>query len=206
MTNQIDNHGKNYSLESLTAWIDIAGTKGLMNKNTAIVKKAAVIEVLVNSGILEEFEKQDMRQINTEEIFTRYMHSHPHKHRQETLKSYRSRLKSVVDAFIRYTDNPLTFSASPPKAKIAKKAKAPKPASKSTQSALIQQTSNVESQQNQRITTPLPVLISDGNTITIQNFPLNITEEEADAICSVINGFVKKSAKNDGRKLIEKQK
>ncbi len=191
-----------YSVKALIEWIEHAGNKGLINKTTAGAKKASVTEVLVHSDILQDIEKNDVRKLNPDDVFDRYVNRYSNKYPPDTLKTYRSRMKSSVALFLKYKANPLGFSSRTHKTKTAQKEITSKPLNEVTEPTLLQQPNNTGDSSNQRITTPLPILIGGRNTITIQNFPLDITEEEADAICSVINGFVKKPTKTSEQKLL----
>ncbi len=180
-----------YSVKSLVEWIEHAGDRGLMNKSTSIGKKAAVSEVLLNSGILQDFEKDDVRNFEPEEIFLRYMNRRSNKYPPGTLKTYRSRMKSSIDLFLKYKENPLSFSANSHKKKVVKKETAPKPSSKSnmeTQGALT--VVSKDEATNEVETFDLPVPIRDGKyMVTISNIPKNINEEDVKRISAVIRAY-----------------
>ncbi len=180
-----------YSVKSLVAWIEYAGNKGLINKSTAIAKKAAVTEVLVHSDILQDIETNDVRNLNPDDVFDRYVRRYSTKYPPETLKTYRSRVKSSVATFLKYKENPEGFSSKTPKIKTAQKTNTPKPSSKSnmeTQGALTVVPKDEPADGVK--TFDLPVPIRDGDhMVIISNIPKDIQEEDIKRISAVIRAY-----------------
>ena len=188
MLEQNHNQGKDYSVDALVNWLDYAISKGLLNRATTTSRKSAVLEVLVNSGIFDDSEKKDVRKLNSDETFTRYIHLNSKKYTPVTLNNYKSRIKNAIEVFVRYTDNPLGFSVNTPK---QKKANTPKPSSKpntETQRALIVPPKDEAT--NEVKTFDLPVPIRDGDhMVIISNIPKDIQEEDIKRISAVIRAY-----------------
>lgn len=97
-----------YSEEEVLKFLDYVGSKGLMNESTARARKIAVQKFL---GILEPSEKTDLRNINRDELFTRFMHKFAREFRPGSLQTYKQRCFSALDDFVSYVDNPAGYKA-----------------------------------------------------------------------------------------------
>lgn len=180
-----------YSREALLAFIDYASDKGLTNKNTAASRKVSVSAIL---GILDEREAQDLRALDIEEIVRRFHNLYPTKYSPESLRVYRSRLKSTLEDFLRYRESPTSFKPSAP-AKAAKVAvrKPPETASTSNLPAVMPSHA-VEPVPAGRATINLPIPLQGSCVVTIHGIPVDLTEQEAKRIANVVMALASNSA------------
>ena len=98
----------NLSRTALLEFIDYLANKGLMNKTTASARKAAANRVL---GILDDAEANDVSKIDLDEVMTRFHNLEGAKFTPDSLNTYKSRLKSAIEDFVRYQRDPLEFQA-----------------------------------------------------------------------------------------------
>ena len=94
------------SREAFVAFLDYLADKGLMEKNTALSRKAAVSRVL---GILHEDESSDVTAIDVDDLIARFGRLHGKDFTPQSLNTYKSRLRSALDDFRSYLANPLAF-------------------------------------------------------------------------------------------------
>src|SRR5437763_9047814 len=94
------------SREALADFQDYLAEKGLMEKNTAQSRKAAVTKVL---GILDEVEAADITNLDIEDVIARFQILKGRGYTPASLTSYKSRLRSALDDFLSYLSNPLAF-------------------------------------------------------------------------------------------------
>jgi len=179
-----------YSRDALLAFIDYASEKGLTNKNTAASRKVSVSSML---GILDDHEAQDVRALDIDEIEKRFHNLYPTKYSPESLRVYRSRLKSSLEDFLRYQDNPASFKSSAP-------SKGPKSGGKKTQDqpsntnlpAITTHHSPPPSAHG-RATINIPIPLQGSCVVTINGIPIDLTEQEAKRIANVVMALASNS-------------
>src|SRR5262245_8345659 len=87
-------------------FLDYLREKGLMNGETARVRKASASAVL---SILSEDEAKDVTGLNLADLMVRFNNLKGQKYTPGSLNTYQSRLKSALDDFEAYLANPLAF-------------------------------------------------------------------------------------------------
>lgn len=174
-----------YSGESLLQFLTYAADKGLMNKETARTKKVSVSAIL---NILDDRERQDIRQLDIDEIIHRFANLEGQKFTPSSLSVYKSRFNSSIRDFLRYKDNPLTYSATkskPKKLKFKKRINVIEgsvksvPAKVSNPTAKLGPSSSFGSE-------VLPIPIRENLTVRIAGLPFDLTDAEAQKISNVI--------------------
>jgi hypothetical protein len=180
-----------YSREAVIAFIDYASDKGLTNKNTAASRKVSVSSML---GILDEHEAQDVRGLDIEDLVKRFHNLYPTKYSPESLRVYRSRLKSTIDDFLRYRENPTSFKTSTPMkgAKPTAKRSHEQPAAANLPAVMAPQPQQPISQA--RATINLPIPLQGACVVTINGIPVDLTEQEAKRIANVVMALASNSA------------
>jgi hypothetical protein len=98
---------EDYSRTALLRFLDTLGEKGLANSNTAQSYKVAVGKVLSDASPEDE---ADVRQVNVELAVRRFNNKNPGVLSPNSLTEYRRRVESAIKEFVRYTDNPLTYT------------------------------------------------------------------------------------------------
>src|SRR6202035_2619484 len=94
------------SRAALLEFLDYLSNKGLMNRTTAASRKAAANKVL---GILGEDEAADVSALDLDKVMSRFHNLEGANYTPESLNTYKSRLKSAIDDFLRYQKDPLNF-------------------------------------------------------------------------------------------------
>lgn len=183
-----------YSSVSLMQFLDYAADKGLMNKETARSKKVSVSAIL---EILDENEKSDVRELDVDDIIQRFANLEGQKFTPSSLSVYKSRFNSSIRDFVRYRDNPLSYTAAKSK---PKKLKLKKKKDKSTSTA----TSSVTTPHPQQRTITnsginnstaafeshvFPIPIRDGLTVRIAGLPHDLSAAEAKRIAAVVTAL-----------------
>src|SRR5271155_5102330 len=97
------------SRKAALEFLEYVAQKGLMAQATARSRKAAVSKVL---GILDETEARDVTSIDLDVVMSRFGHLQGKGYTPESLTTYKSRVKSALDDFSRYVENPLAFKPS----------------------------------------------------------------------------------------------
>jgi len=170
---------ENYSTQAFFDFLVKLPSLGLINESTARNLKNSALLLL---SVVEESNDDDVRDLDVEELITRYVETQSNKPSGSSLHNYRSRFKSAVNKFEEYvrvgtivnladTDGNLDgFDAVEQrleKAKYSKREKA--------------QTFNL----------PIVVRPETGTMITVQGLPTDITAEEAERILSVLKAYVR---------------
>ncbi len=186
MTNKFNTEHPKYSVNALVDWMDYAKNSGLMNETTAIVKKVAVLEILVRNDLLQEHEKNDVREIDHNEIFSKYLDIHPNKQNKTTQNAYKSRLKGSISFFINYTNDPSKFPSNSYKITPARRQRQLNRTNPMPQTASA---SNNTSQinNNNLFTFDLHVPVKGGEQmVTISNIPRDIGKDDIKRISALV--------------------
>lgn len=97
------------SRDTLIAFLDFAGEKGLMKKATTAAYKKACNIIL---RILDEEEAADLSKIDLEDVFFKHRNKAAGKIAPKTLKTYETRTRAAVSAFIEYRKDPSAWKSS----------------------------------------------------------------------------------------------
>lgn len=95
-----------YSATELFSFLDYVASKGLMNRLTATARRTAATKIL---EAVDEQEKQDLRSLDRESAFARFVNLNKKSYTPESLQVYRSRFNSALDDFLKFADNPAAF-------------------------------------------------------------------------------------------------
>ena len=177
------------SREAALEFLEYLAQKGLMAPATARARKAAVNAVL---GIPDDQEAQDVTTLNLDDVMSRFGHLQGKEYTPQSLVTYKSRVKSALDDFASYVDNPLAF-------KPSLQGRERKPASGKTAPSATRNDSGGPGSEVPRHSTPamarpmanniLPIPIRADLTIHIQGLPFDLTEAEAKKIAGVIQAM-----------------
>jgi site-specific recombinase XerD len=94
------------SRAALLEFLNYLSTKGLMNQTTVASRKASVNKVL---GILDESEAADVSKLDIDDVMARFLNIAGAKYTPGSLNTYKVRVKSAIDDFLRYQKDPLNF-------------------------------------------------------------------------------------------------
>lgn len=98
------------------------GETGEVNQNTASSYRGACALVL---AVLENWQTTDVRSIDPEELFRRFVNKNAQKFKQESLKSYSRRWPTAFRSFLEYAKDPTAWK--PPLSAALPTAKKEKP-------------------------------------------------------------------------------
>lgn len=97
---------KDFSFKALMDFLQYVEDHGLWKSNTAIGYRAAASKV---EGDLTEQEASDVRQIDLDLLFQRFMNRNRVKVSPRTLATYRQRLQRAISEFERYLEDPIDY-------------------------------------------------------------------------------------------------
>jgi hypothetical protein len=158
--------------------------KGLMNRSTAAARKAAANKML---GILDESEAADISQIDLDEVVRRFHNLAGANYTPHSLNTYKSRLTSAVEDFLRYQKDPLNFKPTVQNG--------PRRPERTRTSDGVDTPRRVDAHPKGPIEAPpaavniLPIPIRPDLTIKIQGLPFDLTVSEANKIANVIKAM-----------------
>ncbi|EMM6472867.1 TPA: hypothetical protein LR368_003940 [Enterobacter hormaechei] len=170
---------KNYSTQAFFDFLIELPKLGLINESTARNLKNSALLLL---SVIDWSEDDDVRDIDVDELITRYVETQANKPSDSTVHNYRSRFKSAVNKFEEYvrvgtivnladTEGNLSgFDAVEQKIEKAKLSKGDK---------------------TQAFNLPIVVRPETGTLITVQGLPTDLTAEEAERIFTVLKAYVR---------------
>jgi hypothetical protein len=180
--------GQAHSREALADFQDYMAEKGLMEKNTAQSRKAAVTRVL---GILDEAEASDVTGLDIEDVMSRFQRLHGRDYTPASLTSYKSRLRSALDDFASYLSNPLAFRPS-----VQGRARAKAHSGRKDRGDLPDLKPQRRTEPAKAVPLPaaagliIPIPIRPDLTVHVQGIPFDLTEAEARKIAAVVTAMV----------------
>jgi hypothetical protein len=175
---------QDYSRESLLAFFDYLGDKGLQNKNTVASSKGAVSSML---SILDDTEATDLRLIDMDVVATRFANLKGSKYPPATLKAYRGRTTKAVQDFLRYKENPAAFKvgAGTAKSKV-KNADGDKKAKLVDAVITPQNGGHVPNDTSRIVTLNIPIALRSGCIMQMNGIPADLTKAEATKISNIV--------------------
>lgn len=184
--------GQKYSVISLYEFLDYVSDKGLIKQSTARNWKNAALRIF---GILEESEQSDVRNIDIYSVCQRYANLKGKDVTLSSLQTYRSRLKSAVNNFVRYIDDPRSYRPGINQRSTRNnrekdslvsedKGKNEKIRSESIQSNVTDQTATSTAS-----TYPIPIPLREDLIIQLIGVPFDLTEAEAEKIARVVKAL-----------------
>ncbi len=177
------------SREGAVEFQEYLAQKGLMAPATARARKAAVNTVL---AILDDQEAQDVTTVDIDDVMRRFANLQGKDYNPASLRTYKSRLRSALDDFRSYIENPLAFK--PSLQARERKPSSDKPASNTSRTISDPNTGELLRPTVSALSGPmassiLPIPIRADLTIHIQGLPFDLTEAEARKIASVIQAM-----------------
>lgn len=177
------------SREAAIDFMQYLAQKGLMAPATAQARKAALNTVL---SILDPDEAQDVTTLDLDSVISRFGNLQGKDYTPESLRTYKSRVKSALEDFASYVENPLAF----------------KPSLQTRERKPIQSKVTTDDKKHSAVTPApepyrpqagtfagpmansiLPIAIRADLTVHIQGIPFDLTEAEAKKIAGVIQAM-----------------
>jgi hypothetical protein len=175
----------NLSRAALLDFIDYLSNKGLMNKTTAAARKAASNRVL---GVLDEDEAQDVSKIDIDAVMSRFHNLEGSKFTPGSLNTYKSRLSSAIEDFLRYQRDPLNFKPSLQSTGRRNSERAKLPEGPGMNRKTIDAAPKSPEPPPTSVSI-LPIPIRPDLTIKIQGLPYDLTSQEALKIANVVKAM-----------------
>ncbi len=170
---------ESYTAEALLNFLKQAGMEGLINPATARARRKALEQL---AGELTDDERADIRQIDVDDLLSRFHKLEGSSIRSETLQIYGQRVASALDEYLGWLENPETFT----------RARRERLRSFSRSESLTPEQQAAEQVTLEAIENPsnvVPVPIRDDHVVYLANLPLDLSGEEADRIARVIRAF-----------------
>lgn len=195
----------NYSYQSLIQFLSYASDKGLLKFETARSRRTAVRRLITAAT---DDEKNDVRNIDINDLFSRFENLNSQKFKPESLGVYRSRFGTALTDFLRWMENPSGFKPSLNKRtsqrKTGVKTHLPRvPIEESDKNDKDEQLNN-ESKRNLLPSLIMPVSLTDvAVVIKIENIPVDINYSEAEKIKRILESManmIEASVVNDASK------
>ncbi len=177
------------SRASLLEFLDYLSRKGLINKTTASSRKAAVNNIL---GILDEDEAKDVSSISLDDVMLRFNNLNGMKYTSESLASYKSRVKSAIEDFLSYVENPMAFRPSTGNASKKVQDRARNADSKTSKDGGLVRAQEVALDFKPPppvASLVLPIPIRANLTVYVQGLPYDLTQNEASKIANVVRAM-----------------
>lgn len=179
----------NKSREAALEFLEYVARKGLMAPATARARKAAVGRVL---SVLDTSEARDVTSLDLDHVMTRFGHLHGKDFTPQSLQTYKSRVKSALDDFASYVENPLGFKPSVQARDRSSNGGKPmlsKPRSDQDGSAPTPSQTPPSKPGGPMASSILPIPIRADLTVHVQGLPFDLSEAEAKKIASVIQAM-----------------
>lgn len=185
-----------YSENELAEFLDYVCAKGLIKEATAKSRKVAALKVL---SALDDHEKIDLRNLDRDLSFQRFVNKLGKEFSPDSLATYKSRFNSALDDFLRYVENPAAFKPGGSQRTSRKGKDEGDAASKASikrneQEHVPSPPSMQHAQGTMKIIFPIP--LREGVVVQIHNLPMDLTAAEAQRISAVINALAVSSASN----------
>jgi hypothetical protein len=170
-----------YSMDDLLGFLDHAAGRGLMPAATAKALAVASRSVL---GVLGDQERKDLNQLDLESVVKRFNNKRAKDFNSATLREYGRRLHRAVDLFLKWREDPATFtvktrSTAAPRKK--EKSQGAVQAFETDQDAPFGVSSNLPAGTYR---SALPV--RPGIVITLDNIPHDLTKAEAERLANFV--------------------
>lgn len=178
-----------YSAKALMDFLTWMSEKGLLNKSTSESRRSAAVKII---DVLDEAEKSDLRKIDGEELFKRFINLRGQNYTPSSHGSYKSRFLAALNDFIRYVDNPVGFRpATALRGTKTGKVRAAGEEGAPVQRARLRLKSRAS---HEGLPSPsnlsVPIPLRKDLVVRILDLPPDLTSEEAKKISTVVNAFV----------------
>ncbi|MEW7987705.1 MAG: hypothetical protein AB2805_07160 [Candidatus Thiodiazotropha sp.] len=179
---------KNYSLDALATFLDYAAEKGLVKRNTATSRKRAAFKIL---SVLEDSEKSDLRNIDVDHTFDRFTNLQGTEFKPDSLKVFKSRLRSALTDFFAYVESPSTFKPSGAQRNSTKRSGAESNQTQKKQAdsgnTTIKKDEHTGTHTPQHLVIPIP--LRDELTVKVHNIPADLSKQESEKIAAIIRAY-----------------
>ncbi len=177
------------TFEDLIKFLDYTANKGLMKQATVAARKAAANKLFQE---LDDVDRADVLSIDLEDAMKRFHNKVGNNYTPDTVRTYQSRIKSALEDYKAYRENPMGFRPA-----ISIRTRKPSTKSAVQLSEDSTQSSSSTSPPTGPIVKPsmssvdiLPIPLRADLIVRVQGLPFDLTENEANKISTVIRAFV----------------
>ena len=183
-------------------FLDYLAKKGLANSNTIISRKAASNKML---AILSPGEAADLRQVDLDQLATRFANLKGKDYSPQSLQVYKSRVATSLEDFFRYKENPANFRLGSTAKKTASSGFALTKSASSGRITIVRNKKSsalpvirsegvdVDRAQPTMIsatTINFPVPLRPNCVVQINGLPVDLTKAEAAKISAVVSAMI----------------
>ena len=174
----------------LLKFLDYLSDKRLMKEQSVASRRAVVGKVFAALG---DDDRSDVLAIDMDDVMTRFINKSGTNYSPASLQTYKSRLKSTLDDFSSYRENPMGFRPSSI-SRASRKSKTNSSMDESNHGDISSADANVRPAVSTRVASPsvdiLPIPIRANLVVRVQGLPHDLSMTEANKIASVIKAFV----------------
>ncbi len=169
-----------YSESAFLAFIKHSVVTGILRPQVARARKQAAEQLLTQ---LKSHERTDLRLLDVDELAARFHILQGSTVRPESLELYRARLKEALNDFIKWREDPHTFTPQESEQRAAR--------------AVTQRDDPGEAKAREELALNPPrspydifsIPIREDHVVYLQNIPLDLTSGEAAKIAAVVNAL-----------------
>lgn len=170
---------ESYTAEALLNFLKHAGMEGLINPATARARRKALEQL---AGELTDNERADIRQIDVDDLLSRFHKLEDSSIRPETLKIYGQRVAAALTEYLDWLENPKTFiRAKRERLRAFSRGEGLTPEQQAAERVTLEAIENPSN--------VVPVPIRGDHTVYLANLPLDLNSEEAGKIARVVRAF-----------------
>lgn len=174
----------NRSRDDFLRFLDYLGDKGLIPLATASSRRTTASKV---TSILSDEEAADVTVLDLDDLMRRFDHLNPHQYTPGSLQAYKSRMKTALDDFRSYCENPLSFRpAGQQRAKVKPNAGEPQKRPVQRRAKLNDTQTSIAPAASLPNVTVLPIALRAGLTVQVAGIPFDLTAAEAKKIANII--------------------
>lgn len=177
---------ENRSREDLLRFLDYLGEKGLVARATAAARRTASAKVL---AVLSEDEARDVLSLDLNQLMVRFDNLNRQQYTPDSLQTYKSRLKSALEDFSAYSENPISFRPSGKMRAGSVGKDAPKIGKKPSADEQFR-TVTISPATSPAVDLPnvnqLPIPLRQNLTVRIFGLPFDLTQSEAQKIANIV--------------------
>ncbi len=170
-----------YTRDGLQRFLKEAAMAGRLNPATARSRRTAAEQLLTQ---LTAPEAADLRQVDVDELCSRFHKLQGSTIRAEALSVYGRRLKAALSDYLSYLDDPDSFASVGGDQRQLRK-RSDRAVRSEEERALEEIKLGVTGQRSDI----LPVAIRADHVVYVQNLPLDLTPAEAERVCRVVRAL-----------------
>ncbi len=171
---------EDYSKSGLLTYLRESARSGVLNPAVARSRKIAAVHLLDH---IESEERLNLRLLDVDHLCSKIHKLEDSSIRVEALDLYNSRLKSALEDYFNYLDNPENFvstAVKQPNTKVQKK-------KNSQEQKALEDITLLQTEKQEEI---IPIKIRQDLTVFIKDLPMDLNKSEAKKITRVVMAYV----------------